>query len=328
MRVACLQACGHTQIRRVHHAGYGLRPANSNNAPVNNASPGDEAAVGVEAGVHSARVGRTTDPIDPADAARANRGWWDAEADEYQAEHGAFLGDADFVWCPEGLREAEARLLGPVSGRRVLEVGCGAAPCARWLRSEGAEVVAFDLSRRQLEHVRAAEARTGIAVPYLQADVSALPFADRSFDVACSAFGAIPFVVDSARAMREVARVLRPGGRWVFSVTHPIRWIFPDDPGPAGLAAVQSYFDRSPYVERDERGAVTYFEQHRTLGDRIAEIVGAGLTLTALIEPPWPDGHDQEWGQWSPLRGRLFPGTAIYVCERRADSPPRSLRQV
>ena len=33
-------------------------------------------------------------------------------------------------------------------------------------------------------------------------------------------------------ALAEAARVLRPGGRWVFSVTHPIRWAFPDDPGP------------------------------------------------------------------------------------------------
>src|SRR5690349_23010429 len=36
------------------------------------------------------------------------------------------------------------------------------------------------------------------------------------------------------RSMREVARVLRPGGRWVFSVTHPVRWSFPDDPTEAG----------------------------------------------------------------------------------------------
>ncbi|MBS2539867.1 SAM-dependent methyltransferase, partial [Catenulispora sp. NF23] len=65
---------------------------------------------------------------------RANRGWWDANADEYQAEHGAFLGDARFVWCPEGLDEAEARLLGTeLAGKRVLEVGAGAGQCSRWL---------------------------------------------------------------------------------------------------------------------------------------------------------------------------------------------------
>src|ERR687892_389532 len=59
---------------------------------------------------------------------------------------GRTLGDVDFLWCPEGLRESEAHLLGDVAGRRVLEVGCGSAPCARWLRREGADVVALDLS--------------------------------------------------------------------------------------------------------------------------------------------------------------------------------------
>ena len=56
------------------------------------------------------------------------------------------------------------------------------------------------------------------------------------------------------------AGVLRPGGRFVFSVTHPTRWAFPDDPGPGGLTLVQSYFDRTPYVEVDETGAATYVE--------------------------------------------------------------------
>ena len=108
----------------------------------------------------------------------------------------------------------------------------------------------------------------------MQADVCEMPFLDGSFDLAFSAFGAIPFVADSAGAMREVARVLRPGGRWVFAATHPMRWAFPDDPGPAGLTAIQSYFDRSPYVEVDEQGVPAYVEHHRTMGDRIREIVG------------------------------------------------------
>jgi len=118
--------------------------------------------------------------------------------------------------------------------------------------------------------------------------------------------------------MREVHRILRPGGRWVFSVTHPMRWIFLDDPGEGGLVAVHSYFDRRPYVEYDATGAATYVEQHRTLGDRIRELVAAGFVLTDLIEPEWPDGHEQVWGQWSPLRGRIFPGTAIFVAQKAA----------
>jgi SAM-dependent methyltransferase len=250
------------------------------------------------------------------EAVRANRSWWDGDADAYQAEHGAFLGDAEFVWCPEGLHERDAGLLGDVGGKRVLEVGAGAAHCARWLVGQGARVVAFDLSAGQLAHAVRLNTQTRIAVPLVQADACRLPYAAASFDLAFSAFGAVPFVVDSGLVMREVFRVLRPGGRWVFSVTHPMRWVFLDDGGPDGLTVVQSYFDRSPYVERSEDGSVTYAEQHRTLGDRVAEIVGAGFRLSRLVEPEWPDGETHEWGQWTPLRGRLFPGTAIYVCDK------------
>ncbi|WP_052311887.1 MULTISPECIES: class I SAM-dependent methyltransferase [unclassified Actinoplanes] len=245
----------------------------------------------------------------------ANRSWWDLDADDYQDEHGAFLGDVDFVWCPERLREADAGLLGDVHGRKVLELGAGAAAGARWLRRQGAEVAAMDLSAGMLRHARAAAARSGVEVPLVQADALALPFRDGAFDIVCTAFGAIPFVADSAAAMREVARVLRPGGSWVFSVTHPMRWIFWDEPGEDGLVARNSYFNRSPYVERGDDGRMTYLEQHRTLGDRIRELVAAGFVLRDLVEPEWPEGHEGIWGQWSPLRGRLFPGTAIFVCD-------------
>ena len=260
-------------------------------------------------------------PVTDAESRRASRRWWDLDADDYQAEHGAFLGDLDFVWCPEGLREADARLLGDVRGKKVLELGAGAGAAARWLDSQGAHPVALDLSAGMLRHARAGAERSGIRVPLVQADALALPFADGVFDIVCTAFGAIPFVADSGAAMREVARVLRPAGSWVFSITHPMRWVFWDEPDEEGVVARNSYFDRTPYVETDERGRPTYLEQHRTLGDRIRELVAAGFVLRDLIEPEWPPGHDQIWGQWSPLRGRLFPGTAIFVADLPG-SPP------
>ncbi|GEL24746.1 SAM-dependent methyltransferase [Pseudonocardia sulfidoxydans NBRC 16205] len=256
--------------------------------------------------------------VGPAESERASRAWWDADADDYLDEHLADIGQVDFVWSPEALHEADARLLGEVEGRRVLEVGCGSAPCSRWLATQGAHPVALDLSASMLRHARAAGTGTGVVVPLVQAGAEHLPFADASFDIACSAYGAVPFVADPRQVMREVCRVLRPGGRWVFAVNHPMRWMFPDDPGPDGLVVGQSYFDRTPYLEVDDDGAATYVEHHRTMGDRIRDVVAAGLVLDDVVEPEWPEGHERVWGQWSPLRGRLFPGTAIFVTHRPA----------
>jgi SAM-dependent methyltransferase len=253
--------------------------------------------------------------IDADVTERANRADWDRNADDYQAEHGSFLGDARFLWSPEGLDEADAQLLGDIAGRRVLEVGCGAAQCARWLIDQGASAFGLDLSHRQLQHARRLDDATGTTVPTVCATASRLPFADSSFDLACSAFGALPFVADVDVVFAEIARVLRPGGRWVFSVPHPVRWLLPDDPTAEGLRVVRSYFDRTPYVETDERGEVSYVEHHRTMGDWVRAVRGAGLVLRDVVEPPWPPGHDRVWGGWGPERGRWVPGTAVLVTE-------------
>lgn len=250
------------------------------------------------------------------DARTVGRAWWDANAAEYLDEHGEFLGAADFCWCPEGLREADAHLLGredQLVGRVVLEIGSGAAQCGRWLASRGARVVSTDVSAGMLRASLALDDETAARVPVVQADARRLPFADGSFDIVFTAYGAVPFVADAAAIHAEVARVLQPGGRWVFSVSHPVRWAFPDDPTERGLTATRSYFDRRPYAERDEHGAVTYVEYHRTIGDHVRDVVGAGLVIEDLVEPEWPTDHDGVWGGWSRTRGERLPGTAIFV---------------
>jgi len=159
--------------------------------------------------------------------------------------------------------------------------------------------------------------RTGLRVPSVCATATALPFADDTFDIVFSSFGALQFVADGEVMVGEVTRVLRPGGTFAFSITHPIRWSMPDDPTKEGLVVTASYWDRTPYVEEDDSGQVRYVEHHRTIGDWVGVLSRAGFVLRGLLEPEWPEGHDRIWGGWGPERGALIPGTAIFVADYR-----------
>jgi SAM-dependent methyltransferase len=256
--------------------------------------------------------------VDETESLRANRADWDAYADEYQATHGDYLGDAGFLWGPEGLTEDEAGALGDVAGRDVLELGCGACQCSRWVLQRGGRPVGLDVSMRQLQHSRRIDEHLGTRVPVVLAGAADLPFRDETFDVVFSAFGALQFIAQADALVAGIARILRPGGRLAFSITHPTRWMFPDDPGRVGLTASQSYWDRTPYVEvDDDTGATRYVEHHRTLGDWVRSLALAGFTLRDLVEPEWPPDLDRSWGGWSRVRGLLTPGTALFVADLR-----------
>ncbi len=255
---------------------------------------------------------------DNAETASANRTWWDAEAADYYAEHGPFLGDVDFVWGPEGWTEADLDILEAEAGHTVLEVGAGGAQCSRWLaKSVGCRVVATDLSLGMLATATQIDERLGVSTPLAQCDALALPFPDMTFDRVFTAYGAVPFIADTAALMVELARVTVPGGRIAYSTSHPLRWAFPDDPTEYGLTVTHSYFDTRPYVESDESGRTIYVEHHRTTEQRVAEAVDAGLVVEAIRELPWKHTNNATWGGWSPLRGGLIPGTLLVVARRQ-----------
>jgi len=239
--------------------------------------------------------------VSAASATAAHRKWWDENASSYLAEHGEALAGR-LQWGPEGVTEAELGLMGALSGKTVLEVGSGAGQCSQWLRSQGAEPITSDIS---FEMLKAGDP----SLLKVQADGYLLPFADQSFDITFSSYGALPFLPNAPDVLREWARVTRE--RVIFSVTHPLRWALLDD--PEDLTISRSYFDRSTYIERSEKNAVTYTEHHRTIGDWVSAIVGAGLSLEKIVEPEWPESNTETWGAWSPKRGMLIPGTAIFV---------------
>ncbi|MCS4534787.1 class I SAM-dependent methyltransferase [Corynebacterium sp. HS2168-gen11] len=244
-------------------------------------------------------------------ASHANRKYWDSDAADYHETHPEYL--SSFYWCPEMLHESDAQLLGDISSQRVLEIGCGSAPCANWLRTTypDATVIGCDLSLSMLRH------STG-STPLVQADALALPFAPASFDTIFSAFGAIPFIEDLTSLFQNCAELLQPNGRFIYATNHPMRWVFLDDPGQLGLFAANSYFESS-YTEFDETtGELQYAEYQHTMSDHINALHAAGFHLERMIEPIWPPELTQTWGQWSPLRGKIFPGTAIFIAQKQA----------
>lgn len=235
--------------------------------------------------------------------------WWDRHGEDYLADH-RLLGVTNFSWGPEGWTEEDLRLL-PSSPGRILEVGAGAAQCSRWLASRGEDVVATDISSGMLAEARRMNEETGIEVPLIRADIRHLPFAEESFDTVFTSFGAIGFLPDLEEAFTEVARVLAPGGRWIYAATHPFSWPLPDSPYLEDLRVIRPYRSGEVYTE-SEGGQVCYAEYAHTISDHIGALLGAGLRITGVLEPAWPAGNESTWGAWGPERGAYLPGTIIF----------------
>ncbi len=105
-------------------------------------------------------------------------------------------------------------LMPDVTGRTVIDAGCGTGRYLRELRARGAHVVGIDLSTEMLVRARSVTSRLA------RADLRALPFDAMSVDVVVCALALGDFV-ELELALSEVARVLRPGGDAIYSVVHP-----------------------------------------------------------------------------------------------------------
>ncbi len=247
--------------------------------------------------------------------------YWDQGASEYARENLEHLTIDRLIWGPEGWDEAEVRWLGDPStlaARQVIEIGCGLGQGTRYLSSLGAKAVGIDVAAGMIrEGVELAARNKAPAPPLIAADATQLPFAADTFDLAFSAFGAVAFVLDLAALYSEVARVLKPGSRWVFTTAHPMRWVFSDDPADVAAPAMRrSYFDRRPYVEM--RGEVaTYAEFHHTLEDHAAALAAAGFVIEDLKEPRFAPGIETTWAGWSKERAEMFPGTLLISARLR-----------
>ena len=110
--------------------------------------------------------------------------------------------------------------LDPQPGEQWLDVGCGAGNLAELAAAAGAKVTGIDLSPRLIEVAKERAAAAGYDIDYRVGDAESLDFGDAGADKAVSSVGMI-FAPDHDAVAREVARVVRPGGRLAFSAWTP-----------------------------------------------------------------------------------------------------------
>lgn len=196
----------------------------------------------------------------------------------------------------------------PAAGAEALDLGCSAGLYARTLAAAGARVHALDASRPFLEEAARLAAREGVRLTLVEGDAHALPFPDRRFDVV--AVGAtLNELADPPRALAEIARVLRPGGRAWFMYARragplgrPLQalmgWGGLRFPEPADLDAWALGAGLVP-VRSEQRGAVA-----------LALYASGGGTPPVAATSPSPG-----WEGPTPRRNRRF------NWERRLDDP-------
>ena len=215
---------------------------------------------------------------------------WDRCAAAYQAAIDLPLDVAHYG--PDVPDESELHLIGDVAEKRVLELGCGAGQASIAFAGQGAHAIAVDTSRAQLAHGRALAAKAEARVEWHECDLADLAFlrAD-SIDLAFSAY-ALGEVEDLDRVFRQVHRVLRPAGAFVFSYEHPFSMCLGREPAAAGpgalalgrLEVTSSYFETGPVTI--ERHGERFEIWPRTIADVFAALGRAGFKVEVIAEPP------------------------------------------
>lgn len=182
--------------------------------------------------------------------------------------------ELDISFSRRGPTDRDLGLIGEVAGKRTLDVGSGSGQAATSFALRGATSIAVDTSAERIERARRRAEDVGAKVEWHLGDLSELAFlrAD-SIDIAFSAY-AIGEFDDIGRLFRQVHRVLKPSGVFVFSYEHPMA---------TALRAGRSAFDEAPLtVTRDGKEVALY---PHAISHVVTTLNRAGFRIDALIEP-------------------------------------------
>ncbi|HXJ79714.1 MAG TPA: class I SAM-dependent methyltransferase [Candidatus Methylomirabilis sp.] len=198
-------------------------------------------------------------------------------------------------------------LLPSVTGRRVLDLGCGVGQLARHLATSGAvEVVGVDVSERMLSVARAEWAHPGVT--YRQEAIEETEFPPARFDLIVSSL-VLHYVLDYAGLTRRIAGWLAPGGVFVYSVEHPIFTArLPGDGWVLDGAGQRVRFSLDRYADEGAREEAWFVpgvrKIHRTFATLINGLTDAGLMVERIVEPVPSEAWLQDRPQFRDERRR------------------------
>ena len=183
-------------------------------------------------------------------------------------------------------------LLPAITGKRVVDLGCGFGQLSRWLGDAGASsVLGIDLSEKMLERARAET--TNAAVSYARGNLDELVLEARGADLIVSSM-AFHYIEDFGRLATMLFEALTPGGSLVFSVEHPIyaaraepEWVTAAD-GRKAFAIADYGIEGKKVTNWIVDGVVKY---HRTIGTMLNTLTGAGFAYGAVTE--WAPSEEQ-----------------------------------
>ena len=237
---------------------------------------------------------------------RHNRAVWDRVSPWYDRRFARLLGGrSSMAWGLFRVPESELRLLGPTRGKRILELGCGAARWSIALARQGARPTGLDLSSVQLARARELQRELRAAFPLVRGSAERLPFRNAVFDLVFCDWGAMTFS-DPTRSVPECARVLRRGGRFVFSAASPFRYLTLDlAKDRQARRLVRPYFGSRRFEFEDDSAV----EFQLPYGEWIDLFRENGFAVERLLETRpgrgWRTKYlsraDSDWGRSWPL---------------------------
>ena len=183
------------------------------------------------------------------------------------------------------------KLLPDFQGLSVLDLGCGYGWHCKYAVEHGAAyVLGTDISQKMLE--AAEQKNPGPNIEYRQAAMEDLGFADASFDVVLSSL-AFHYVADFTSLVQNISHWLKPGGRFVFSVEHPVFTAYGSQDWYYDETGKILHFPVDNYYLEGKRDAIFLGEPvtkyHRTLTTYLDTLLRNGFQLQHVVEPQPPE---------------------------------------